>query len=78
MEVARREILRAGVAVAFAGVPQRAMAGGEVRKVNDARRFADVWRAANPGRPVPKNMEAYEVSEYGRAPTQEDFDLLVG
>ena len=47
------------------------------RKVNDAKRFADAWREANPGKPVPKYMEAYEVSEYGRAPTQEDFDLLL-
>lgn len=50
MEVGRRDILRAGVAVAFAGIAQKTMAGGEVRKV----------------------------SEYGRAPTQEDFDLLLG
>jgi hypothetical protein len=27
---------------------------------------------------VPKYMEAYEVSEYGRAPTEADLQQLVG
>ena len=47
-------------------------------KEKNAVRFADAWREQYPGKPVPKYMEAYEVSEYGRAPTQEDFDLLLG
>lgn len=46
------------------------------RKVNDARRFGDVWRARHPGRETPRYLEAYEVSEYGRAPTEADLKLL--
>ena len=48
------------------------------RKVNDAIRFADAWREQYPGRPVPKMVEAYEISEYGRPPVEADFDLLMG
>ena len=48
------------------------------RKRRDALRFADAWREEYPGRPVPEHMEAYEVSEYGRAPTEEDLKLLLG
>ena len=48
------------------------------RKVNDANRFADAWREQYPGKPVPKMLEAYEISEYGRPPIEEDFDLLMG
>lgn len=40
--------------------------------------IAGAWRAEYPDRPVPKYMEAYEVSEYGRAPTEADLQLLVG
>jgi len=48
------------------------------RKVNDAKRFAAAWREQYPGKPVPKAIESYEISEYGRPPTEEDFDLLMG
>ena len=48
------------------------------RKVNDAKRFADAWREQYPGKPVPKMLEAYEISEYGRPPIEEDFELLMG
>ena len=48
------------------------------RKVNDARRFTDAWREQYPGKPVPKMIEAYEISEYGRPPIEEDFELLMG
>jgi len=48
------------------------------RKVNDARRFAAAWREQYPGKPVPKAVESYEISEYGRPPIEEDFDLLMG
>ena len=48
------------------------------KKQADAERFAGAWRAVFPDKPVPKYMEAYEVSEYGRAPTEEDFKLLLG
>ena len=48
------------------------------RKANDARRFADAWRERHPGAAVPEYMEPYEVSEYGRAPTEEDFRILLG
>ena len=41
-------------------------------------RFADAWREQYPGRPVPKMVEAYEISEYGRPPIEEDFELLMG
>ena len=49
-----------------------------VRKREDAKRFAAAWKDEFPGRPVPEFMEAYEVSEYGRAPTAEDLKLLLG
>ena len=49
-----------------------------LRKQNDARRFADAWRAQYPGRAVPEYMEPFEVSEYGRAPNEDDFKILVG
>ena len=48
------------------------------RKRRDAQRFADEWKAEYPGRPVPEFMEAYEVSEYGRAPTEDDLRALLG
>ena len=48
------------------------------RKRADAKRFAEVWKEKHPDRPVPKNLEVYEISEYGRAPTQEDLNLLLG
>ena len=48
------------------------------RKVNDAKRFADAWREQYPGKPVPKMVESYEISEYGRPPIEEDFELLMG
>ena len=48
------------------------------RKVADAERFADAWREQYPGKPVPKMVESYEISEYGRPPVEEDFDLLMG
>lgn len=40
--------------------------------------FAAAWKEQNPDRPAPNYMEAYEVSEYGRAPTEEDFNILLG
>ena len=48
------------------------------RKLFDAKRFAAAWREQYPNLPAPKYMEAYEVSEYGRAPTEEDFKILLG
>ena len=48
------------------------------RKVNDARRFADAWREQYPGKPVPHAIESFEISEYGRPPIDEDFELLMG
>ena len=47
-------------------------------KEKNAVRFADAWREQYPGRPVPQRLEAYEISEYGRPPIEEDFDLLMG
>ncbi len=47
------------------------------RKLTDAKRFAGAWKQMYPGRPLPKRIEAYEISEYGRPPVQEDFDLLL-
>ena len=47
------------------------------RKVNDAKRFADAWREQYPGRAVPNALEAFEISEYGRPPIEEDFALLM-
>lgn len=48
------------------------------KKLNDAVRFADAWREQYPGKGVPKMIEAYEISEYGRPPIEEDFELLMG
>ena len=48
------------------------------RKVNDAKRFADAWREQYPGRPVPHAIESFEISEYGRPPIEDDFNLLMG
>ena len=48
------------------------------KKLRDAARFADAWREQYPGKPLPKMLEAYEISEYGRPPIESDFDLLMG
>ena len=48
------------------------------RRRYDAERFADAWRERYPDRPVPTDIETFEVSEYGRAPTEEDLNLLLG
>ena len=48
------------------------------RKVNDAKRFAAAWREQYLGTPVPKAVESFEISEYGRPPIEEDFELLMG
>ncbi|MBQ6010485.1 MAG: hypothetical protein IJL17_18285, partial [Kiritimatiellae bacterium] len=48
------------------------------KKMRDAARFAAEWKERYPSRPVPKYMEAYEVSEYGRAPTEEDLKVIAG
>ena len=48
------------------------------KKRRDAARFADAWREQYPGKPVPKMLESYEISEYGRPPIESDFDLLMG
>ena len=48
------------------------------KKVYDAGRFADAWREQYPGKAVPKMLEAYEISEYGRPPIEEDFELFMG
>ena len=48
------------------------------RKQRDAKRFAAAWREEYPNRPVPEYMEPFEVSEYGRAPTEADLKLLCG
>ena len=47
-------------------------------KAKNAVCFADAWREQHPGKPVPMRMEAYEISEYGRPPIAEDFELLMG
>ena len=47
-------------------------------KEKNAVRFADAWREQYPGKLVPKMLEAYEISEYGRPPIEEDFELLMG
>ena len=48
------------------------------KKQRDAQRFAAAWKDEYQDRPVPEYMEPYEVSEYGRAPTEEDLALLLG
>lgn len=39
------------------------------RKAHDSERFADVWRQRHPEVELPKYLEAFEFSEYGRMPT---------
>ena len=48
------------------------------RRRLDAERFADAWCERYPDRPVPTDIETFEVSEYGRPPTEEDLNLLLG
>jgi len=48
------------------------------KKLRDAERFAAAWREQYPGKEVPRMLESYEISEYGRPPIAEDFDLLMG
>ena len=48
------------------------------RKQRDAKRFAAAWCEEHPSRPIPEFMEVYEVSEYGRAPTEADLRALTG
>ena len=48
------------------------------KKLRDATRFADAWKEQYPGKALPKMLEGYEISEYGRPPIEEDFQLLMG
>ena len=45
-------------------------------KRRDAERFAAVWQAHYPERPLPQYAEAYELSEYARRPTPEELAWL--
>ena len=46
------------------------------QKAADATRFAAAWRERNPDREVPAFVEAFELSEYGRKPTDIELDWL--
>lgn len=46
------------------------------RKRADAKRFAEVWKEKNPKTPLPKNLEVYEISEYGRRPSKAELKFL--
>ena len=46
------------------------------RKRADAKRFAEVWKEKHPDCPVPKNLEVYEISEYGRRPSKAELKFL--
>ena len=48
------------------------------RKKNDAKRFATAWRERYPDKPVPKYIEVFEVSEYGRTPSDGDLARFAG
>ena len=48
------------------------------RKRNDAKRFAGEWKARHPDAPVPKYLEVFEVSEYGRTPSAADLARFAG
>lgn len=48
------------------------------KKAYDSKRFAQDWKNEHPDLAVPEYMETYEVSEYGRAPTEEDLRLFAG
>ena len=48
------------------------------RKRNDAKRFAGEWKARYPDAPVPKYLEVFEVSEYGRTPSAADLARFAG
>ena len=45
-------------------------------KRHDAERFSSAWQEQYPGRPLPQYVEAYELSEYGRAPTPDELAWL--
>ena len=45
-------------------------------KRRDAERFAAAWQAHYPERPLPQYAEAYELSEYARRPTPEEWAWL--
>lgn len=46
------------------------------RKRADAKRFAEMWKERNPDAPLPKNLEVYEISEYGRRPSHAELKFL--
>ncbi|MBO7236779.1 MAG: PIG-L family deacetylase, partial [Kiritimatiellae bacterium] len=46
------------------------------RKRADAKRFAEMWKERNPDAPLPKNLEVYEISEYGRRPSKVELKFL--
>lgn len=46
------------------------------RKRADAKRFAEVWKEKHPDCPLPKNLEVYEISEYGRRPSKAELSFL--
>ncbi len=46
------------------------------RKRADAKRFAEMWKERNPDAPLPKNLEVYEISEYGRRPSKAELKFL--
>ena len=48
------------------------------RKKNDAKRFASTWKERYPDVPVPKYVEVFEVSEYGRTPSADDLARFAG
>ena len=48
------------------------------RRKFDTVRFGDVWKTRYPDRPVPQFMETFEVSAYGRTPSEEDLALFRG
>lgn len=72
------KLIAQGCKVKFVSVTDGRMGYWAAKKQFDATRFADAWQARYPGKATPRYMEAYEVSEYGRAPTEEDFRVLLG
>jgi len=48
------------------------------RKKSDAKRFASTWKERYPDAPVPKYVEVFEVSEYGRTPSADDLARFAG
>ena len=81
MKLSRKNVLAMAGIVAVAGiVGASAEAAGEMNGIRGKTYVAACppVKESIPRTPGPKMLEAYEISEYGRPPIEEDFELLMG